>query len=64
MSPYVIVSVAMSIDGYIDDSDDARLMLSNQEDFDRVDELRSGVDAILVGRTRSAGTTPGGSSAP
>lgn len=39
----------MSIDGYIDDRDDARLMLSNQEDFDRVDEVRASVDAILVG---------------
>jgi 5-amino-6-(5-phosphoribosylamino)uracil reductase len=39
----------MSLDGYIDDSDDVRLMLSNQEDFDRVDEVRSSVDAILVG---------------
>jgi 5-amino-6-(5-phosphoribosylamino)uracil reductase len=47
--PYVIVSVAMSLDGYIDDSDDVRLTLSNPEDFDRVDEVRSSVDAILVG---------------
>ncbi|MGH3751977.1 MAG: RibD family protein [Pseudonocardiaceae bacterium] len=47
--PYVLVSVATSIDGYIDDMDDARLMLSNQEDFDRVDEVRASVDAILVG---------------
>jgi 5-amino-6-(5-phosphoribosylamino)uracil reductase len=39
----------MSIDGYIDDMNDARLMLSNQDDFDRVDEVRAGVDAILVG---------------
>ncbi len=39
----------MSIDGYIDDLDEVRLMLSNQEDFDRVDEVRGGVDAILVG---------------
>ncbi len=47
--PYVLVSVATSIDGYIDDLDSARLMLSNQEDFDRVDEVRASVDAILVG---------------
>ncbi len=47
--PYVLVSVATSIDGYIDDMGDARLMLSNQEDFDRVDEVRASVDAILVG---------------
>ncbi len=39
----------MSLDGYIDDMRDARLLLSNQEDVDRVDEVRAGVDAILVG---------------
>ncbi|MGH3685030.1 MAG: RibD family protein [Pseudonocardiaceae bacterium] len=47
--PYVLLSVAMSIDGYLDDTNDARLMLSNPEDIDRVDEVRAGVDAILVG---------------
>lgn len=47
--PYVVASVATSLDGYIDDRDDARLMLSNQEDLDRVDEVRASVDAILVG---------------
>ena len=47
--PYVLLSVAASIDGYIDDNTDQRLLLSNDEDFDRVDEVRSGVDAILVG---------------
>lgn len=47
--PYVLLSCAMSVDGYIDDSSDTRLLLSNDEDFDRVDEVRAGVDAILVG---------------
>ncbi len=47
--PYVLVSVATSIDGYLDDRNDARLMLSNEEDLDRVDEVRASVDAILVG---------------
>ena len=47
--PYVLLSVTMSVDGYIDDMRDARLMLSNDEDFDRVDEVRASVDAILVG---------------
>ena len=49
--PYVLLSVAMSVDGYIDDMRDARLMLSNDEDVDRVDEVRASVDAILVGAT-------------
>lgn len=47
--PYVLLSAAMSIDGYLDDTSDQRLLLSNDDDFDRVDEVRSGVDAILVG---------------
>lgn len=39
----------MSIDGYLDDASDQRLLLSNDEDFDRVDDLRAECDAILVG---------------
>ncbi|MFI9273927.1 RibD family protein [Kitasatospora sp. NPDC052896] len=47
--PYVLLSVATSIDGYIDDSSPQRLLLSNAEDFDRVDQVRSEADAILIG---------------
>ena len=47
--PYVLLSVAMSIDGYIDDTSPERLVLSGPEDLDRVDRLRAGCDAILVG---------------
>ena len=47
--PYVLLSVAMSVDGCIDDATDARLILSNDADLDRVDEVRAGSDAILVG---------------
>jgi 5-amino-6-(5-phosphoribosylamino)uracil reductase len=47
--PYVLLSCAASIDGYIDDTTEQRLLLSNDEDFDRVDEVRAGCDAILVG---------------
>nr|WP_232805525.1 dihydrofolate reductase family protein [Glycomyces xiaoerkulensis] len=47
--PHVIVSAAMSIDGYLDDDSGRRLILSNAADLDRVDEVRSGVDAIAVG---------------
>ncbi len=39
----------MSLDGYLDSATDERLLLSNDADFDRVDEVRSGSDAILVG---------------
>jgi 5-amino-6-(5-phosphoribosylamino)uracil reductase len=44
-----VLSAAASVDGYIDDISNQRLLLSNDEDFDRVDEVRAGVDAILVG---------------
>ena len=47
--PYVLVSCAMSADGYIDDRGPRRLVLSGQEDLDRVDEVRAGCDAIMVG---------------
>lgn len=47
--PYVLLSVAASVDGYIDDATDTRLLLSNDADFERVDEVRAGCDAILVG---------------
>jgi 5-amino-6-(5-phosphoribosylamino)uracil reductase len=47
--PYVLLSCAMSIDGYIDDATPERLLLSNEEDFDRVDGVRATSDAILVG---------------
>jgi len=47
--PYVLLSCAMSLDGYIDDRSDEPLRLSGAADIDRVDELRAGCDAILVG---------------
>ncbi|RJO77017.1 deaminase [Nocardia panacis] len=47
--PRVLLSVAVSIDGYIDDDSDARLILSDAADLDRVDRLRAAADAILIG---------------
>jgi 5-amino-6-(5-phosphoribosylamino)uracil reductase len=47
--PYVLLSAAVSADGYIDDAAPDRLVLSDAADLDRVDEVRAGVDAILVG---------------
>lgn len=47
--PYVLLSVAASFDGCIDDASETRLLLSNEADFDRVDQVRASVDAILVG---------------
>lgn len=45
----MLLSTAASLDGYIDDTSETRLVLSDEADFDRVDEVRAGVDAILVG---------------
>ncbi|MEV8440627.1 dihydrofolate reductase family protein [Actinosynnema sp. NPDC051121] len=47
--PYVLLSVAVSVDGYIDDRSAQRFPLSNAEDFDHVDQLRAESGAILVG---------------
>jgi 5-amino-6-(5-phosphoribosylamino)uracil reductase len=47
--PYTIVSCAVSLDGYLDDTSPRRLILSGPEDLDEVDELRAAADAILVG---------------
>jgi riboflavin-specific deaminase-like protein len=49
--PYVLLSAASSVDGYLDDATPDRLLLSNQDDFDRVDEVRASCDAILIGAT-------------
>jgi 5-amino-6-(5-phosphoribosylamino)uracil reductase len=48
-TPYVTLSSATSLDGYLDRADPPRLTLSNTADFDRVDAVRAGSDAILVG---------------
>jgi 5-amino-6-(5-phosphoribosylamino)uracil reductase len=47
--PYVLLSCATSADGYLDDASPRRLILSGPGDLDRVDEVRAGCDAILVG---------------
>jgi 5-amino-6-(5-phosphoribosylamino)uracil reductase len=47
--PHVLLSVAVSLDGCIDDATPRRLVLSGPEDLDRVDAVRAASDAILVG---------------
>lgn len=47
--PYTILSCSVSLDGYLDDATDRRLVLSNDADLDRVDAVRADSDAILVG---------------
>lgn len=56
--PYILVSCATSIDGYIDDATAQRLLLSNEADFDRVDAERAACDAILVGSSTIRNDNP------
>jgi 5-amino-6-(5-phosphoribosylamino)uracil reductase len=46
--PYTMLSCSVSLDGYLGDRS-PRLALSNDADFDRVDEVRASCDAIMVG---------------
>jgi 5-amino-6-(5-phosphoribosylamino)uracil reductase len=45
----VVLSCAVSLDGYLDDAGPERLVLSDAADLDRVDAERAASDAILVG---------------
>lgn len=45
----IILSAAVSLDGYLDDLSPRRLKLSSPEDWAAVQELRASCDAILVG---------------
>jgi len=56
--PYVLLSCATSADGYLDDAAPRRLILSGPADLDRVDEVRAGCDAILVGATTVRADNP------
>ncbi len=48
-SMITIASAAVTRDGYMDDCSSARLVISGDEDWREVHELRAGCDAILVG---------------
>ncbi|MCU1527781.1 MAG: deaminase [Frondihabitans sp.] len=47
--PYITLSSAISLDGYLDTAEPPRLVLSNDLDRDRVDDVRAQNDAVLVG---------------
>jgi len=49
MRPHVLLSAAMSADGYLDDASGAGLELSDPADWNQVDEIRARSDAIMVG---------------
>jgi len=57
--PYVLLSAAMSADGYLDDAAGRRLVLSDEADLDRVDQLRAASDAIMVGAQTIRSDNPG-----
>ncbi|WP_107766887.1 RibD family protein [Nocardioides terrigena] len=47
--PYTILSCSVSLDGYLGGATPERLVLSNEADLHRVDHVRAGCDAIMVG---------------
>lgn len=49
MRPYVVVNVAMSADGKLSTRERRQVKISGSEDFLRVDRLKAGSDAVMVG---------------
>ncbi len=49
MRPYVVVNVAMSADGKLSTRERRQVKISGVADFARVDRLKAGCDAIMVG---------------
>jgi 2,5-diamino-6-(ribosylamino)-4(3H)-pyrimidinone 5'-phosphate reductase len=49
MRPYTFINVAMSADGKISTYECKQVRISGKNDFERVDHLRAGADAVMVG---------------
>lgn len=49
MRPYVTVNFAMSADGKLSTKERRQVKISGKSDFTRVDQLKAGSDAIMVG---------------
>jgi 2,5-diamino-6-(ribosylamino)-4(3H)-pyrimidinone 5'-phosphate reductase len=49
MRPYVVVNIAMSADGKISTRERRQVRISGAQDFARVDRLKAGCDAVMVG---------------
>jgi 2,5-diamino-6-(ribosylamino)-4(3H)-pyrimidinone 5'-phosphate reductase len=49
MRPYLVVNVAMSADGKLSTRERRQVKISGIQDFARVDRLKAGSDAIMVG---------------
>ncbi|HOT94539.1 MAG TPA: 2,5-diamino-6-(ribosylamino)-4(3H)-pyrimidinone 5'-phosphate reductase [Methanoregulaceae archaeon] len=49
MRPHVVVNVAVSADGKLSTFERRQVRISGQADFRRVDRLKAGMDAVMVG---------------
>ena len=49
MRPYVVLNIAMSADGKISTRERRQVRISGAQDFTRVDRLKAGCDAVMVG---------------
>jgi 2,5-diamino-6-(ribosylamino)-4(3H)-pyrimidinone 5'-phosphate reductase len=49
MRPYIVVNIAMSADGKISTRERRQIKISGAQDFQRVDRLKAGSDAVMVG---------------
>ncbi|MGA2917152.1 2,5-diamino-6-(ribosylamino)-4(3H)-pyrimidinone 5'-phosphate reductase [Methanoregula sp.] len=49
MRPHIIVNVAMSADGKLSTRERRQVKISGIQDFNRVDRLKAGSDAVMVG---------------
>lgn len=47
--PYIFINSAMSADGKLSTFERKQIKISGKADFDRVDDLRAGADAVMVG---------------
>ncbi len=47
--PSVFINAAMSVDGKISSTERGLLRISDERDLERVDRLRAGVDAVVIG---------------
>ncbi|MBN2251701.1 MAG: 2,5-diamino-6-(ribosylamino)-4(3H)-pyrimidinone 5'-phosphate reductase [Candidatus Altiarchaeota archaeon] len=49
MKPFICINSAMSLDGKLSTYERRQVRISNKEDLERVDLLRAGSDAVMVG---------------